>query len=98
MSEHSRLLFVGCCVQAFEKWQSNNEQEPILPGLNLSHPQLFFVNFAQVLYGSTTARFAKERGYRSSTVEIRTRDQKVSGSSPCTSGGRMYLSRVSFLC
>ena len=34
----------------------------------------------------------------SSTVEIRTRGQKVSGSSPCTSGGRVYLSRVSFLC
>ena len=34
----------------------------------------------------------------SSVVELRTRDQKVVGSSPGGSGGTVFVSRVSFLC
>ncbi|KAK7477926.1 hypothetical protein BaRGS_00030835, partial [Batillaria attramentaria] len=38
---------IKAAYMAFDKWQSHNEVEPLLPGLNLTHPQLFFVNFAQ---------------------------------------------------
>ena len=31
-------------------------------------------------------------------VERRTRDRKASGSSPCRSSGRIFFSKVSFLC
>ena len=31
-------------------------------------------------------------------LERRTRDPKVAGSNPCRSGGRIFFSRVSFLC
>ena len=31
-------------------------------------------------------------------LERRTRDRKVAGSNPCWSGGRIFFSRVSFLC
>ena len=31
-------------------------------------------------------------------IERRTRDRKVAGSNPCRSGGRIFYSRVSFLC
>ena len=33
-----------------------------------------------------------------SVVERRSRDRKVSGSSPGMSGGRIFFSRVTFLC
>ena len=31
-------------------------------------------------------------------LERRTRDQKVAGSNPCWSGGRIFFSTVNFLC
>ena len=31
-------------------------------------------------------------------LERRTRDRKVAGSDPCWSGGRIFFSRVNFLC
>ena len=34
--------------QAFKKWEKLNGVEPLLPGLNLTHDQLFFLNYAQV--------------------------------------------------
>ena len=35
--------------QAYRRWvQEKGEEEPKLPGLNLTHAQLFFVGFAQV--------------------------------------------------
>lgn len=43
--------------QAYLKWLEQEGKEPKLPGLNLSHKQLFFLNFAQVrtLRNSQTA-------------------------------------------
>lgn len=35
---------------AFKRWESQNGVEPLLPGLNLTHDQLFFLNYAQVSY------------------------------------------------
>jgi len=34
--------------KAFKKWENRNGVEPLLPGLNLTHDQLFFLNYAQV--------------------------------------------------
>jgi len=37
------------CYQAYRKWvESVGKEEPRLPGVTLSHDQLFFLNFAQV--------------------------------------------------
>ena len=36
--------------------------------------------------------------YRGAGLERRTRDLKVTGSNPCRSGGRIFFSRVDFLC
>ncbi len=38
-------------VQAYRKWVSQNGEEPPLPGIQLSHDQLFFLNYAQVTGG-----------------------------------------------
>ena len=38
--------------KAFKKWVSVHGDEPDLPGLNLTHDQLFFLNYAQIWCGS----------------------------------------------
>ncbi|PSN53054.1 Endothelin-converting enzyme [Blattella germanica] len=39
---------------AYLEWASKNHEEPPLPGLNLTHRQLFFLSFAQVWCSSST--------------------------------------------
>ncbi|CAG2121632.1 unnamed protein product, partial [Medioppia subpectinata] len=36
--------------RAFKKWEQRNGVEPRLPGIDLTHDQLFFLNYAQVLH------------------------------------------------
>ncbi|KAJ8920319.1 hypothetical protein NQ315_011981 [Exocentrus adspersus] len=38
--------------RAYRKWVSQHGEEPALPGLNLTHDQLFFLNYAQIWCGS----------------------------------------------
>ncbi|XP_078042097.1 neprilysin-1 isoform X2 [Augochlora pura] len=38
--------------RAYKKWVSINGEEPLLPGINLTHDQLFFLNYAQIWCGS----------------------------------------------
>ncbi|XP_072385133.1 neprilysin-1-like [Diabrotica undecimpunctata] len=38
--------------RAYKKWSSLHEEEFDLPGLNLTHDQLFFLNYAQIWCGS----------------------------------------------
>uniref|UniRef100_A0A1W7RA63 Neprilysin n=1 Tax=Hadrurus spadix TaxID=141984 RepID=A0A1W7RA63_9SCOR len=38
--------------RAYKKWESREGEEPRLPGLNLTHDQLFFLNYAQIWCGS----------------------------------------------
>lgn len=38
--------------RAYQKWVSVHGEEPDLPGLNLTHNQLFFLNYAQIWCGS----------------------------------------------
>jgi membrane metallo-endopeptidase-like protein 1 len=40
--------------RAYKKWVEKHGQEPNLPGLNLTHDQLFFLNYAQVQIFWTT--------------------------------------------
>lgn len=39
-------------IQAYKKWVSIHGEEPLLPGVNLTHDQLFFLNYAQIWCGS----------------------------------------------
>ncbi|XP_017492271.1 PREDICTED: neprilysin-2-like [Rhagoletis zephyria] len=38
--------------RAYRKWVKRHGPEPVLPGLNLTHDQLFFLNYAQIWCGS----------------------------------------------
>ncbi|KAK6620413.1 18S rRNA pseudouridine methyltransferase [Polyplax serrata] len=38
--------------RAYKKWVAKHGEEPLLPGINLSHDQLFFLNYAQIWCGS----------------------------------------------
>ncbi|KAL3268210.1 hypothetical protein HHI36_007334 [Cryptolaemus montrouzieri] len=38
--------------RAYRKWVSQHGEEPDLPGMNLTHNQLFFLNYAQIWCGS----------------------------------------------
>lgn len=38
--------------RAYKKWVAMHGEEPQLPGLNLTHDQLFFLNYAQIWCGS----------------------------------------------
>uniref|UniRef100_A0A7M4F2F7 Membrane metalloendopeptidase like 1 n=1 Tax=Crocodylus porosus TaxID=8502 RepID=A0A7M4F2F7_CROPO len=46
--------------KAYLKWLEREGKEPKLPGLNLTHKQLFFVNFAQVWCGSYRPEYASQ--------------------------------------
>ncbi|NWH73284.1 MMEL1 protein, partial [Piaya cayana] len=46
--------------KAYLKWLEREGTEPKLPGLNLSHKQLFFLNFAQVWCGSYRPEYASQ--------------------------------------
>ena len=37
--------------KAYKSWEIKNGKEPLLPGLNYTQDQLFFINFAQVWCG-----------------------------------------------
>ncbi|MEE6483800.1 hypothetical protein FKM82_013658 [Ascaphus truei] len=45
--------------KAYLKWVQRHGKEPKLPGLNLTHKQLFFLNFAQVWCGSYRPEYAR---------------------------------------
>ena len=38
--------------RAYKKWVKMHGEEPELPGLNMTHDQLFFLNYAQIWCGS----------------------------------------------
>uniref|UniRef100_A0A670IJM7 Membrane metalloendopeptidase like 1 n=1 Tax=Podarcis muralis TaxID=64176 RepID=A0A670IJM7_PODMU len=46
--------------KAYLKWVAKEGQEPRLPGLDLTHNQLFFLNFAQVWCGSYRPEYASQ--------------------------------------
>uniref|UniRef100_F7FGZ5 Membrane metalloendopeptidase like 1 n=1 Tax=Monodelphis domestica TaxID=13616 RepID=F7FGZ5_MONDO len=46
--------------KAYLKWIEEQGREPKLPGLNLTHEQLFFINFAQVWCGSYRPEYASQ--------------------------------------
>ncbi|KAM8927932.1 membrane metallo-endopeptidase-like 1 isoform 2-T2 [Pelodytes ibericus] len=45
--------------KAYLKWVQRHGKEPKLPGLDLTHKQLFFLNFAQVWCGSYRPEYAR---------------------------------------
>ncbi|XP_077106552.1 membrane metallo-endopeptidase-like 1 isoform X1 [Ranitomeya variabilis] len=45
--------------KAYLKWVERHGKEPRLPGLDLTHKQLFFLNFAQVWCGSYRPEYAR---------------------------------------
>ncbi|XP_036389931.1 membrane metallo-endopeptidase-like 1 [Megalops cyprinoides] len=46
--------------KAYLKWVEREGEEPYLPGLDLNHKQLFFLNFAQVWCGSYRPEYASQ--------------------------------------
>ena len=38
-------------LKAYKKWEAKHGIEPLLPGLNYTQDQLFFINFGQVWCG-----------------------------------------------
>ncbi|KAM6980057.1 membrane metallo-endopeptidase-like 1 [Aplochiton taeniatus] len=46
--------------KAYMKWVENEGEEPLLPGLDLDHKQLFFLNFAQVWCGAYRPEYASQ--------------------------------------
>ncbi|XP_023238292.1 neprilysin-1-like isoform X1 [Centruroides sculpturatus] len=47
--------------RAYKKWVSREGEELSLPGLNLTHDQLFFLNYAQIWCGSMRPEEAKNK-------------------------------------
>lgn len=48
LSPDTSLWRLLLCFQAYLKWVETEGEEAQLPGLDMDHKQLFFVNFAQV--------------------------------------------------
>lgn len=47
--------------RAYKKWVSIHGEEPLLPGVNLTHDQLFFLNYAQIWCGSMRPEDARTK-------------------------------------
>ena len=39
---------MGAYIQAYKKWAATHDEDWSLPGVNMTHDQLFFLNYAQV--------------------------------------------------
>lgn len=48
-------------LQAYKKWVSRHGEEPRLPGIDLTHDQLFFLNYAQIWCGSMRPEDARSK-------------------------------------
>ena len=46
------LPFLLQAYRAYKKWVEIHGEEPDLPGMNMTHDQLFFLNYAQIWCGS----------------------------------------------
>ena len=57
-----------------------------------------YVNVAAIVFSNDTLYSGYIKTGVAPWLECRTRDQKVAGSSPGTSGGIIFFSRVNFLC
>jgi membrane metallo-endopeptidase-like protein 1 len=42
-------------------WEKEHGPEPLLPGLDMTHDQLFFLNFAQIWCGNMRDKAALEK-------------------------------------
>lgn len=49
---------IGQAYRAYQKYVKKNGEEKLLPGLDLNHKQLFFLNFAQVWCGTYRPEYA----------------------------------------
>lgn len=47
--------------RAYKKWVSNHGEESLLPGVNLNHDQLFFLNYAQIWCGTMRPEDARTK-------------------------------------
>ncbi|XP_053378896.1 neprilysin-1-like [Mercenaria mercenaria] len=47
--------------RAYKMWEKEHGPEPLLPGLNMTHDQLFFLNFAQIWCGNMRDKAALEK-------------------------------------
>lgn len=47
--------------RAYKMWEQKHGPEPLLPGLNMTHDQLFFLNFAQIWCGNMRDKAALEK-------------------------------------
>ncbi|XP_033231624.1 neprilysin-1-like [Belonocnema kinseyi] len=47
--------------RAYKKWTASHGQEPFLPGVNLNHDQLFFLNYAQIWCGTMRPEDARTK-------------------------------------
>jgi len=59
LSSFHLAVWAGSCnistqfiLQAYENFVAKHGKEKLLPGLEMNHKQLFFLNFAQVCYAS----------------------------------------------
>ena len=65
---------------------------------------LSFINLTQLVTSTVLVAIAVDRALKTrgagiaQRLEHQTRDRKVVGLNPCRSGGRIFFSRVSFLC
>jgi len=47
--------------RAYKKYEARHGAEPALPGVNMTHDQLFFLNFAQIWCGNIRDKAALEK-------------------------------------
>ena len=99
MTSRNRIYSSSKVKQPFTKMHICSNLNKLLIHWSTSiYPEISFtVLYTPWKIGEKHAR-CMYGGGDSSAVRGRTRDRKVAGSNPCRSGGRIFFSRVNFLC
>ena len=95
------MQYYFCIVIVYNQWKTGENMHSTCndPEFEfcLWFMECWYISFASIYKHTSTSTETSGAGI-AQWLERRTRDWKVTGSNPCWNGGRIFFSRVDFLC